>query len=130
MNCYCQSGRTFGACCEPYLGGDQSAPSAEKLMRSRYSAFCTKNIDYVEETTDPQGDFDREAALGWMNEAEFWKLEILKSSEEGTKGVVEFKAYFRTPAGEQIHHEVSRFRKQAGVWFFRDGRVIAPPPPV
>ena len=65
-----------------------------------------------------------------MDGASFSKLEVLKSSMEGTKGLVEFKAHFKMaePPSEEVHHEVSRFRKQAGVWYFREGRVVPPPP--
>jgi len=128
MNCPCLSGAELKTCCEPFINGQELATSPEVLMRSRYVAYCQKNIDYIEETTDPQAslDFDREAALEWMNEAEFTKLEILNSTNEGNKGTVEFKAYFRTKEGEEIHHEVSKFRKQNGQWYFRDGRVKDP----
>lgn len=101
-------------------------------MRSRYSAFCTKNLDYVIETTDPQArfDMDKDSTEAWMNGATFSKLDVLSSSQEGNKGTVEFKAYFRMGEGaEEIHHEISKFRKHAGIWYFRDGRVMAPPPP-
>ena len=101
-------------------------------MRSRYSAFCTKNLDYVVETTDPQArfDMDKESTAAWMNGATFSKLEVLASSAEGNKGSVEFKAYFKMNDGpEEIHHEFSKFRKHAGTWYFRDGRVMPPPEP-
>lgn len=125
--CYCQSGLPFSACCEPYLSGRENAPSPEALMRSRYSAFCLKNMDYVLETTDPQArfSFDPAANEEWARTSEFTNLEILKSSAEGNKGMVEFKAHFQTKGEEpQIHHEVSKFRKQSGVWYFRDGKTV------
>ena len=99
-------------------------------MRSRYSAFATKNMDYVRATTDPQMilSLDLEASREWAESAEFFKLEILRSTDEGNKGIVEFKAHFRLKeGGEQVHHELSKFRKQAGTWYFRDGRVIPNP---
>jgi len=37
--CPCHSGEVFGACCGRFLGGAADAPTAEQLMRSRYSAF-------------------------------------------------------------------------------------------
>lgn len=125
MNCPCDSGKTFSSCCEPLLKGERSAQSPEELMRSRYSAFAVRNLDYVANTTDPQASFDREATAAWMNGSRFTKLEVLRATNEGNKGTVEFKAHFEPEGGEaQIHHEVSKFRKQAGVWYFRDGRVL------
>jgi SEC-C motif-containing protein len=99
-----------------------AAPSAEALMRSRYSAYCLKNFDYLLATTDPQWrlDFDAPATRQWMDESTFTGLEVLKASEDGNKGVVEFRARFHVGDGaEEVHHEVARFRKQGGVWYFR-----------
>ena len=94
-------------------------------MRSRYSAFIVKEYDYLEETLDPQTffDFDNEANRAWAESVELFKLEILRAEESGNKAVVEFKAHFRQDGAEHIHHEISKFRKQAGVWYFREGKV-------
>lgn len=100
-------------------------------MRSRYSAFCLKNMDYVKKTTDPQAIMDWAANETWAQEAEFIKLLILKSSDEGNKGLVEFQAFYKMEVKGQrqelSHHEVSRFRKHQGIWYFRDGRVVRQP---
>lgn len=95
-------------------------------MRSRYSAFCAKNLDYVMETTDPQArvEMDIESTRAWMNDAEFLKLEVLSSTNEGNKGNVEFKAYYRMNGQDHVHHEFSKFRKHGGIWYFRDGRIV------
>lgn len=37
--CYCNSQKEFKDCCEPYIKGLEKAPTAEALMRSRYSAM-------------------------------------------------------------------------------------------
>ncbi len=46
--CPCSSGLDFASCCEPYLTGAKLPPAPEALMRSRYSAFATGNITYLE----------------------------------------------------------------------------------
>ena len=127
--CLCHSNREFSECCEPLLTGEAEASGPEALMRSRYSAFRQKNLDYVIDTTDPQAraEMDTSATLEWMNGAEFTKLEVLASKDEGNKGVVEFKAYFKMNGADEVHHEISKFRKQAGSWYFRDGKVMPPP---
>lgn len=96
-------------------------------MRSRYCAYREKKYDYLESTTDPQarGDIDWRANREWAEQSTFTKLEVLETSIEKNKGIVEFRAHFHLnadPASPQIHHEVSTFRKQAGVWYFRDGK--------
>ncbi len=100
-------------------------------MRSRYSAFAVKNLDYIFETTDPQArsDFDLPSTKEWAEQSRFVKLEVLNSTEDGNKGMVEFKAHFYDKENNlHIHHEHSKFRKQSGVWFFRDGRIVQPAP--
>ena len=94
-------------------------------MRSRYSAFAKNQMEYLRETTDPQtlDKIDEEANQEWADRAKFLRLEILNASENGTKGTVEFKAFYSVDDEEYVHHEVSTFRKQAGEWFFKSGKV-------
>lgn len=94
-------------------------------MRSRYSAFAKNQMQYLRDTTDPQtiDQIDDEANQEWSERAKFLKLEILRAEEKGTKGTVEFKAFYSVDDEEYIHHEVSTFRKQAGQWFFKSGKV-------
>jgi len=94
-------------------------------MRSRYCAFIKGEYEYLEETLDPQTafDFDNEGNRAWGESVELFKLEILRAEESGNKAIVEFKAYFRKDGSEHIHHELSKFRKQAGIWYFREGKV-------
>jgi SEC-C motif domain protein len=127
-NCHCGSPKSFETCCQPLLDGEP-ASGPEALMRSRFTAFVVKNIEYVMNTTDPQTltEFDFGATQDWANTSEFFKLEIVRASSEGNKGIVEFKAHFRKDGKEQTHHELSKFRKQAGKWYFRDGKLLTPP---
>lgn len=125
--CPCGSNSELTQCCEPLHNGAM-ATTPEALMRARYTAFVLKKMDYIHKTTDPQAlrGFDIVANREWAENSEFYKLEVLRSSIDGNKGIVEFKAYYKTN-GESTqvqHHEVSKFRKHAGVWFFRDGKVI------
>lgn len=94
-------------------------------MRSRYSAFAKNQMAYLKNTTDPQTlqDIDEDANKEWAERATFLKLEIVKAEEKATKGTVEFKAFYTVDDEEYIHHEVSTFRKQAGEWFFKSGKV-------
>jgi SEC-C motif-containing protein len=125
MKCPCGSTKKYSECCGLYHSGDEKAPTAEALMRSRYSAFVKNEMAYLRETTDPQTlhDIDEAANQEWADRAKFLKLEIIKSEEKGTKGLVEFKAFYAVDEEEYIHHEISTFRKQAGEWFFKSGKV-------
>jgi SEC-C motif domain protein len=102
--------------------------TAEELMRSRYSAFATADIEYILRSTHPstRKHTDSEAILEWARSSVWQKLEVI-STEKGTpkdsKGIVEFKAfYLDSNSKPHVHHEISTFAKELGKWFFVDGR--------
>lgn len=125
MKCPCGSNKNYETCCGLFHSGEAQAATAEELMRSRYSAFAKNQMSYLQETTDPQtlGSIDENANREWAERAEFKKLEILNAEEKGTKGLVEFKAFYAIDGEDYIHHEISTFRKQAGQWFFKSGKI-------
>lgn len=51
--CPCQSGKSYTDCCQPFHLHQMIPDSAEKLMRSRYTAYTQVNIPYIVETTVP-----------------------------------------------------------------------------
>ncbi|MBP2297447.1 YchJ family protein [Azospirillum picis] len=123
--CPCRSGRPLDACCGPYLAG-MPAPTAEALMRSRYTAFATGNIDYLHDTLLPstRDDFNREEIEAWANNSVWTGVEI-RSTEAGQpgdgEGVVEFVARFTMNGKPMTHHETSRFTHQDGRWYYVEG---------
>lgn len=126
MNCPCGNTKKYEECCAIYHTGKELAPTAELLMRSRYTAFAKKQLDYIKNTIHPQNiqDFNQEANREWAESADFTSLEILRAEESGNKGIVEFKANYTVDGEEYLHHEVSTFRKQSGQWYFKTGKVI------
>ncbi|WP_137390724.1 YchJ family protein [Rhodoligotrophos defluvii] len=126
--CPCRSGSTFGACCGPLIAGERAAPTAEALMRSRYSAFAAQAIDYLEQTLLPstRRDFDRQSVTEWARNSEWTGLEVVATERGGAEdreGVVEFIAHFRVNGEDRTHHETSRFSRRDGRWYYVDGRV-------
>lgn len=127
MNCPCGSNQPYDACCEPYISGKALPPTAEKLMRSRYTAYTKCDIDYIKKTLAPESraDFDVVSTKKWAKESEWKGLKIL-STKAGTasdkKGVVEFIATYTVDGKTQDHHEVSEFRKDnKDQWLFVSG---------
>ncbi len=126
--CPCGSKQPFTLCCEQLLAGQRSAPTAEALMRSRYTAFSLGAIDYLIDTTAPEMRRPDDAAvLNEQTKATVWNgLEVL-STQAGTAsdstGVVEFEARFTAGDEAGILHETSRFRRDADQWFYVDGDV-------
>lgn len=89
-------------------------------MRSRYSAYCLGLIDYLLATWHPStGPGELELSpVKWIG------LEVLRADTEGDAGLVEFVARFRVNGRAQRLHELSRFVKQAGRWYYIDGQQI------
>ena len=75
--CPCGSGATLAGCCGPYHAG-RAAPSAEALMRSRYSAYVLGLIDYLIDTTLPiqQAGLDRAAIAAWSAASSWLGLQV------------------------------------------------------
>ncbi len=131
--CGCGSGRAAGACCAPLLAREKQAATAEALMRSRYSAYLQGDVEYLHETLHPEhrDDHDIEATRRWAREAGWEGLEV-RSVERGgegdDEGVVEFVARFHEKGVHRIHHEIARFQRVEGVWYYVDGEFVAPKP--
>jgi SEC-C motif domain protein len=124
--CPCGSLETFDACCGRYLGDDGVAPpTAEALMRSRYTAFVDGDVGYLLRTWHPDtrpADLDLDPGVRWTG------LEVLDRVGGGlvdTEGVVEFRAHHRDGGRAGVQHERSRFVRDAGRWVYRDG-VVGP----
>ncbi|WP_294288962.1 YchJ family protein [uncultured Chryseobacterium sp.] len=121
MNCPCCSGKTYEDCCQPFHTGENNAPTAEALMRSRFSAFAIPNGDYLMETTFPgKRKYHNRKDLQEWGEINTWtKLEIINKPNANK---VEFKAFYTDEDGvPQIHHELSTFKMVQNRWFYVSG---------
>lgn len=119
-NCYCGSGLEFANCCKRYISGESNAPSAEALMRSRYSAYAVHDANYLWETTAPKArkNHSKSALLQWAKANHWVKLEIINAPENK----VEFKAYYLdNKLQAHVHHEKSTFINERGRWYYLDG---------
>jgi SEC-C motif-containing protein len=119
-NCYCGTNASFELCCKPFIEGIKNAPTAEHLMRSRYSAFATQAADYLVATThnSERENYDREAVLQWATTNKWLKLEVI----EATTTKVAFKAYYLDHNKKpQVHQELSTFMEEDGIWYYVDG---------
>ncbi|UDF13440.1 YchJ family protein [Antiquaquibacter oligotrophicus] len=122
MRCPCGTGLPYGECCELlHLG--TPAPTAERLMRSRFSAFAVNLPDYLLETWHPS---TRPTELDLDSDVRWYRLDI-ESRERGgmldNGGLVTFTAWFRSTDGPGSLHETSRFAREGGAWRYVDGIV-------
>lgn len=131
--CPCGSGKAKADCCGPILDGARPAETAEQLMRARYAAYATDNIDFLYNSSGPQvqAEFDAESSRRWSEGSEWLGMEVL-ATEAGTaaddEGVVEFVARYRVNKTDFEHHERSLFKRVEGQWKFIDGELVKPKP--
>ena len=120
INCPCGSGAAFSLCCQPYHLKVKTAPTAEALMRSRYSAFVVADAAYLYDTThsSKRKGHSESAYLSSAKNTKWLKLEIVFSDFD----VVEFKAYYLNKKFQtEVLHEKSNFRLEDGKWYYVDG---------
>ncbi|MDX2547751.1 YchJ family protein [Streptomyces sp. WI04-05B] len=116
-SCPCGLLEMYGKCCGRYHSGAAAAPTAEALMRSRYSAYAHRAEAYLLRTWHPRTRPDQ---IGFAPGMRWTGLEILGSTEGSafhSTGTVTFRASFRGGA----LHERSRFERVDGAWAYIDG---------
>ena len=121
IQCPCGKG-SYLLCCGAFHCGGAIAPTAEALMRSRYSAYALGLGNYLMQTwhlsTRPESiDLSDEVRNGkWIG------LTVKASHETGDTAEVEFIARYKPHTGSASRlHERSRFARQGGQWFYIDG---------
>jgi SEC-C motif domain protein len=125
--CPCGSEQLLTLCCGLYHAGTP-APSAEALMRSRYSAYALGLIDYLVRSTLPaqQAGLDHDAIRAWSLGSTWLGLEIEQAQLiEGKPqhAYVTFTAHWRDAGGAHSHRERSAFVRNNGQWYFIDPTV-------
>ena len=126
--CPCGSGSEFSACCEPIITGKTPAPTAEALMRSRYSAHVKGIYEYLGTSMHPdmRGELSVDEIKEWSEQISWTGLEILDSkngSENDVTGEVEFVAKYTLGGVPQELREHSFFRKEGDDWYYVEGVV-------
>jgi SEC-C motif domain protein len=116
--CPCGSKAALSACCGPIIGG-AAAPTAEALMRSRYSAYVLGEIDHILTTQQDEGG--RAQTERWSKESEWLGLEVNATEaggEDDEEGVVAFTARYRMNGEDVAHHERGLFGRRDGRWIY------------
>jgi SEC-C motif-containing protein len=115
------------------LDGKAWPTTAEALMRARYAAYATGNIDFVIKSHDPDtvAEIDRKHTETWSKNSKWLGLEILATEgggENDDEGVVEFLARYKLGNLTVPHRERATFSKINGKWYFMDGKELNAPP--
>ena len=119
--CPCGLPRSYAECCGACHAGEP-APTAEALMRSRYSAYVLGLEPYLRATWHTTTRPDVQTSL--CDPATRWLgLEIKRSESTGSdETVVEFVARYKIGGRAYRLHETSRFVREDGRWYYVDGQ--------
>jgi SEC-C motif-containing protein len=118
--CPCGLAAEYETCCGRWHAGE-AAPTAEALMRSRYSAYVKGRADQLLATwhasTRP-AEVPIEAGVKWLG------LEVRRVVEQGNEATVEFVARSKLGGRALRLHENSRFVREGGRWYYVDGDLM------
>ena len=113
------AGAAFADCCEPALTMQAWPPTAQQLMRSRYTAHVRGDANHLFRTWHPSTrptDTSPEPGTEWRG------LTVEAVSQGGLQdddGVVEYTARYREADGVADElHEVARFTRRARRWMY------------
>ena len=135
LPCPC-GGASYATCCAPFIDGAAAAATAEQLMRSRYTAYTRRDEAYLRATwharTRPAEPIvDADEKLRWLGlevktalrlrqrQAELPQLQEENHAEN--QDSVEFVARYKVNGKAHRLHEISRFVREDGRWFYVDG---------
>ncbi|MFA5265641.1 MAG: YchJ family metal-binding protein [Opitutaceae bacterium] len=128
-SCPCGSGKTFGECCAPVLAGKRPAPSAEYMMRARFTAHVVGDqaflhSSYLETSKKPFIDQPEAHPTKWTR--------LVIHSEEPSKlpnmAYVDFTAFYEESDTEFAHDEKAEFVKIGEDWIYTRAVRLGPAP--
>jgi len=126
MLCPCGSALLFAQCCQPFIQPEKkevNPDTAEQLMRSRFSAYATKNGQYIYNTYANASKLSQSLSdiQQWADECIWLALEIHESS----KYMVEFSAFYIVDNTLCCLTEKSNFVIEKKLWRYIDGEISA-----
>jgi SEC-C motif-containing protein len=114
--------------------GRAKAPTAQALMRSRYSAYVEHAVYYIINTCTrrSEDDIDYKSTRDWSEQSTWLGLKIIDCEKGGladTEGMVEFEAEYEQGGLKEVHHERAKFVRENsgadGEWLYSEGHVRA-----
>jgi|LauGreDrversion4_2_1035121.scaffolds.fasta_scaffold205029_4 SEC-C motif-containing protein len=126
MKCPCGLPQTYDNCCGRFISNQLIASTPEQLMRSRYSAYVTNCMDYIQRTMKGKASegFDAQEAAKWSNSVYWLSLNLIKHTQKDQlHGQVEFIVSYQLKDNIFKMHEKSDFIFEEGRWFYIDGKL-------
>ena len=120
--CPCgNANKEYTDCCARCLNGREDAATAEVLMRSRYTAYTLEDEGYLLATWHPSTRPDS-LKLADGPHKKWLGLRVSRHEQTGENhSVVEFVARYKVGGRAHRLHEISRFVRESGRWFYVDG---------
>lgn len=116
-NCWCGAPQAYQRCCGLYHSGAERPPTAEALMRARYSAFVLRLETYLWQTWAPEhrpgSPLIDPAATQWLG-LEVKACQILGDN----RATVEFVVRFKQNGRAHRLHERSDFERRDNQWLY------------
>lgn len=115
--CPCGLGDDYDACCGRLHAG-AVAPTAEAVMRARYTAFAVSDPGYLVGTYHSSSRpevFSLDPSIEWT------RLAVLETTGGGLfddGGTVQFRAVYTRDGKRGVHAETSRFAREDGRWTY------------
>ena len=127
-HCPCGSGRQYADCCQSIIEGTQSAPTAEALMRARYTAHAVNAYDFLETSmhSSTREKVDAPKLREWSQAVTWEGLDVHETTDglEGdATGRVSFTAKYSVNGVAQELREDAEFSRENGEWRYLDGDV-------
>jgi len=116
--CPCGGGM-YAQCCGRFIDQAEAPQTAAELMRSRYTAYTLRNEDYLRATWHasmrPSEPIAQDDGMKWLG------LEVRRHAQNGDESTVEFVARYKIGGRAYRLHEISRFLREQGRWYYVDG---------
>lgn len=117
LACPCGLGDDYDACCGRLHAG-AAAPTADVLMRSRYSAFAVGDAGYLLRTWHSSS---RPPSLRLDPACRWIRLAVLDTHDGGLfdmTGTVQFRAIYSQDEQRGVLAETSKFLRENGRWTY------------
>lgn len=117
-SCPCGLAAPYAECCGRWNPEGAQAPTAELLMRSRFTAFARRDAAYLRATWHPK---HCPARLDLAGSPRFTRLAILGTTGGGMlekTGTVHFRAHYVDGSTGGVVEENSSFVREGGRWLY------------
>nr|WP_136251119.1 YchJ family metal-binding protein [Ningiella ruwaisensis] len=124
QHCPCKSMKRYEDCCLPILNDEKPALNCEQLMRSRYTAYCVNNFEYIVNTYSLRARNEQNISVDFIKHqaasTKWLHLNVVNSHETS----VEFKAFYQDGRAIYCLHELSYFVQENGKWRYDNGDLL------